>query len=590
MYMNIQEYDILNVLVKSGKKTQREISNMSGCSVGKVNIVLKKLLTENYIDDKLTVLEKTREEIQRKRPQKAIILAAGYGMRMAPINVEEPKGLLEVHGEPLIERIICQLHDVGVTDIDIVVGFMKERYEYLIDEFGVNLVYNKAYSTKNNLHSLKCVVDKLGNSYIIPCDIWFEDNPFSENEWYSWYMVTDKISESSSVKVNRKKEILLTRKGEFGNEMIGLAYILEQDAKELKNMIVQYSCRKEYDQAFWETAFFDLENVTIGAKSVDCRRVYEINTYEQLRELDSSSNNLQSDVLDLIKKVLKCEIEEIEKIKALKKGMTNRSFEFVCRGKKYIMRIPGEGTESLINRRQEYDVYKCLAGKDISDPVVYISPENGYKLTEYVENTRNCNSRCDEDVRRCMEYLREFHEKNLKVAHEFDIFQQIEYYEKLRGNEASVYKDYYETKRKIYKLKEYIDKQPKQIALTHIDAVCDNFLLTDDKIYLIDWEYAGMQDVHVDIAMFAIYAMYSREDVEKLIKYYFGGQPENSVRIKIYCYIAVCGFLWSNWCEYKRTCGVEFGEYSLKQYRFAKEYYTIVNEELKNMEEANECM
>ena len=149
-------------------------------------------------------------------------------------------------------------------------------------------------------------------------------------------------------------------------------------------------------------------------------------------------------------------------------------------------------------------------------------------------------------------------------------FHQIEYYESLRNETKSVYRDYEETKRKMYELKEYIDKSPKKIALTHIDAVPDNFLFTGDEIRLIDWEYAGMQDVHVDIAMFAIYAMYDREHVEKLIDYYFDGACDRTIRIKIYAYIAVCGFLWSNWCEYKSICGVEFGEYSLRQYRYAK--------------------
>lgn len=59
---------------------------------------------------------------------------------------------------------------------------------------------------------------------------------------------------------------------------------------------------------------------------------------------------------------------------------------------------------------------------------------------------------------------------------------------------------------------------------------------------MIDWEYAGMQDVHVDIAMFAIYAMYDREHVEKLIDAYFDNACERAIRIKIYAYIAVCGF------------------------------------------------
>ena len=59
----------------------------------------------------------------------------------------------------------------------------------------------------------------------------------------------------------------------------------------------------------------------------------------------------------------------------------------------------------------------------------------------------------------------------------------------------------------------------------------------------------------------------------------------DETRIKIYCYIAACGLLWSNWCEYKRNLGVEFGEYSLRQYRYAKDYYRIVQEELKKQGE-----
>ena len=89
-----------------------------------------------------------------------------------------------------------------------------------------------------------------------------------------------------------------------------------------------------------------------------------------------------------------------------------------------------------------------------------------------------------------------------------------------------------------------------------------------------------MQDPHVDIAMFCIYSLYDREQIDKLIDIYFEGNCPMEIRIKIYSYIAACGLLWSNRCEYKRNLGVEFGEYSLRQYRYAKEYYKIVNDEL----------
>ena len=91
----------------------------------------------------------------------------------------------------------------------------------------------------------------------------------------------------------------------------------------------------------------------------------------------------------------------------------------------------------------------------------------------------------------------------------------------------------------------------------------DNFLIQgegeDEKISLIDWEYAGMQDEDVDIAMFAIYAMYEKDKVDELIDAYYTEGCTGEVRLKIYAYIAVCGFLWSNWCEFKRHEGVESG-------------------------------
>ena len=85
--------------------------------------------------------------------------------------------------------------------------------------------------------------------------------------------------------------------------------------------------------------------------------------------------------------------------------------------------------------------------------------------------------------------------------------------------------------------------------------------------------------------MFCIYSLYNKRQIDRLIAAYFTEGCSDETRIKIYCDIAACGLLWSNWCEYKRNLGVEFGEYSLRQYRYAKDYYRIVQEELKKQGE-----
>ena len=395
-------------------------------------------------------------------------------------------------------------------------------------------------------------------------------------------MVTDLVDDESDVRVNRKLELVSVDAEKSGNAMVGIAYILEEEAGELQSQIKEMSKKKAYANVFWESALMKKGKMYVSAKIVPSRSVYEINTYEQLRELDDTSKQLDSDVIHLISEILACEPNELEEIEVLKKGMTNRSFMFKCRGKRFIMRIPGEGTEMLINRKQEYEVYQVIKPLGICDSIRYINPENGYKLTEFIEDARCCDAENPEDVKACMAVLRKFHESGVKVEHTFDVFERLEFYEKLWKGIPSCYRDYKKTKAQVYELKNYIDEQEKQISLCHIDSVPDNFLMTKDRIALIDWEYAGMQDTDVDLAMFIIYSMYGKEQADALIDAYYTEGCKKEKRLKIYCYIAACGLLWSNWCEVKSHEGVEFGEYSLRQYRYAKEYYKYVKEELEN--------
>ena len=581
--MNVQELDILNVIRKNPKVNQREIANQSGYSLGFVNRVVKELQEEKWLSPTGELSKKAKTFIKENQPQRAIILAAGFGMRMVPINTEIPKGLMEVKGEVLIERMIRHLHEVGITDIQVVVGFMKERYEYLIDEFQVKLVVNSEYQVKNNLHSLSKVKSSLDKTYIIPCDIWSEENPFSDFEPYSWYMVTNEQSIESTVRVNRKRELVMIDETEEGNQMIGLSYVMGEEAMLIQEKLQEFSKKPSYDHEFWECTLQDKNKWIIPSKVVNSKQLIEINTYEQLREIDGNSANLQTDAISIIQDCFKVEVDEIKNITVLKKGMTNRSFLFECQNQKYIMRIPGEGTDHLINRKEEADVYQALENRQICDDVLYMNPDNGYKITAYLEDATNCDAENWDEVEACMTKLREFHELNLTVDHRFDIFGQIDFYESLWNGEKSYFKDYETTKTAVFELKKWIDTLEKNETLVHIDAVPDNFLFTKDGIRIIDWEYAGMQDPHVDIAMFCIYSLYSREQVDHLIDLYFKGDVSPIIRTKIYAYIASAGLLWSNWCEYKRSLGIDFGEYSLCQYRYAKEYSKLVLSTLEGL-------
>lgn len=301
-------------------------------------------------------------------------------------------------------------------------------------------------------------------------------------------------------------------------------------------------------------------------------------------------NLLTAEDLQLIGEVLHAAPGEVAHVSALKKGMTNRSFLFSCRGEKYIMRVPGEGTGRLISRREEAAVYDIIRGRGLCEDVLYLNPDTGRKISRFIEGARTCDPLNQAETAACMDKLRSFHGLGLRVDHEFDLFGHIDFYESLWDGRPSAYPDYREVKGSVFRLKPFLDAQAGEKALTHIDAVPDNFLFFQngqgrEEIRLIDWEYAAMQDPHVDVAMFCVYAMYGRELVDRLIGQYFTGGCPPLTRVKIYGYIAACGLLWSNWCEYKRGLGVEFGAYALAQYRYARGYCQIVRQELERLGE-----
>lgn len=295
---------------------------------------------------------------------------------------------------------------------------------------------------------------------------------------------------------------------------------------------------------------------------------------------------MTSSIPQLIESCGFCRAGEVEGLQKMKTGMTNRSYSFFARGGQYIIRVPGEGTEQMINRAQEHAVYNVIAPLGISEEVHYFDPMSGIKISSYLKGTHTCHSDDWEEVALCMSALRSFHGRKLRVEHSFDLWERIDFYESLWNGEKSLYVDYRQTKETVLSLRGFIDAQPKTLQLCHIDSIPDNFLFSESPcggktIKLIDWEYSGTQDPHLDIAMFIVYAMYDRAQADRLIDLYFTEGCDEAVRLKIYCYIAVSGLLWSNWCEFKHHCGIDFGEYALRQYDYAKEYSSIFFDEYR---------
>jgi len=236
--------------------------------------------------------------------------------------------------------------------------------------------------------------------------------------------------------------------------------------------------------------------------------------------------------------------------------MTNNTYDFILNGHKYLLRMPGENTDKIINRYNEAFTYKTIKGFGFCNDPNFFNEETGIMITKWIPG-RVCDPHNWDDVKMCVDKIKELHELKLCVPYEFDVFKQIDFYESLC---KPTHSDYEEVKERIFSFKPACTGEK---VLCHIDPVSDNFIINSEGVYLIDWEYAAMSDPDIDIAMFAIYAGYSRKDIDRLIDIYDPNKKD-----KIYCYIAACGLLWSNWCEIKNI----HNEYSESQYNYAKEF------------------
>lgn len=568
--------------------SQRELASHLELSLGTVNTLMKECARL-----RLTAQEKSSagtyeltgrgdEFLDQFQVDGALIIAAGFGSRFVPLTFETPKGLLEVFGERMIERQIRQLHEVGVTDVTIVVGYLKEKFEYLIDKYGVKLLYNPEYSCKNTLATIWHAREVLRgcNMYLLSSDNWLRENMFHRWECRSWYASAYMTGDTSewALTFNKKNQITDVRIG--GRDtwvMYGPVFLSKEFSERFLPLIEQAYATPGTEQFYWEHVLMQhIDTLPIYINRQPDQQIYEFDNLEELRRFDpkyqTSSDNR---ALELVSEIFHVPESDIREIRCLKTGMTNQSFLFQVKNRSYICRIPGKGTELLINRTQEAAVYEAIRPLDISEHLIYLDPETGYKISGYFEGVRNARAHDWDDMAQCMGMLRRLHGSGVKVTHAFDIRERINFYERLcRANGGTRFEDYDEVRGQMNQLMDRLDKMERPQVLAHIDSNVDNILfLPDGSLRLIDWEYAGMCDPLQDVAMCAIYSYYNEEEMDRLTCLYLGREPNEGERFRVYAGAALGGFLWSLWGVYKSSLGVEFGDYTLTMYRYAKRYY-----------------
>lgn len=271
----------------------------------------------------------------------AIIMAAGMSARFAPLSYETPKALLSVRGEVLIERQIRQLQEVGVSDITVVVGYMAEKFEYLKNSFGAEIVFNPDYSRYNNSATLMCVLDRLGDTYICSSDNYFTENVFEKAVSKSYYAATFYPGASTEWGLVFDGEGLIVGIDHAPVNrwcMMGHAYFSSSFSRRFKEILSAEFVKESVREGYWEDVYErHITELPLYVRKYQSSVICEFDSLEDLRQFDVRYvNDTGSKIFRGVANYLNCEERELTHVVAMKKGVSALAFTFKCRGKNYL--------------------------------------------------------------------------------------------------------------------------------------------------------------------------------------------------------------------------------------------------------------
>ena len=269
----------------------------------------------------------------------AIIMAAGTASRFAPLSYEKPKALIEVRGEVLIERQIRQLREAGIEEVVVVTGYKAEQFEYLKDKYGVVLINNPYYLTRNNNSSIYAAREYIKNSYICSSDNYFITNPFESDVDESYYAAVYIEGETGEWCILEEDGLIKDVKvgGQDSWVMLGHVFWSESFSRSFLHILEDEYEWPETADKLWETIYIEhINEIPMKIRKYPADFIFEFDTLDELREFDTSYiTNTRSEILKKVAGELGVEEKEIRSVKAFKdKDNAAAGFTFET-GKKY---------------------------------------------------------------------------------------------------------------------------------------------------------------------------------------------------------------------------------------------------------------
>lgn len=227
--------------------------------------------------------------------KRAIIMAAGKGTRMRPVTLTTPKPLVKINGRRMIDTVIEALHKNGITEIYIVVGYLKEQFAVLTKEYNnITLIENPYYDTCNNISSLYVARNFIEDSIILDGDqiIYNEEilTPEFERSGYNAVWTDGETDEWLMTVENGIVASCSRTGGKNGWQLYSISRWSEEDGKKLKKHLELEFKEKNNRQIYWDDVamFCHAEEYKLGISPMKSSDVIEIDNLDELIALDPS--------------------------------------------------------------------------------------------------------------------------------------------------------------------------------------------------------------------------------------------------------------------------------------------------------------
>ena len=233
-------------------------------------------------------------------------------------------------------------------------------------------------------------------------------------------------------------------------------------------------------------------------------------------------------------------------------GLTNLVYRVDAGDRRYLLRIAGEGTEDYIDRKVEGHNARVAAEAGVSAEVLHFDTDSGLMLARYLDG---CVTMSPELFKsrpgapaRAAEVLKRMHTCGREFRFRFELFAMIdEYLGLLAKLEAPLPEGYHEVVKEAGAVRQALDANPATLAPCHCDPLSENFLDDGARMWVVDWEYSGMNDPIWDLGDVSVEAGFDADQDREMMAAYCGGEPPAAVYGRMVIYKAMCDLLWTLW-------------------------------------------